>query len=269
MKKIFIWILLLISIAALMIRFSSTVEELVLGIKPKSGMSILSTPDGATVFLDGKEVGKTPYESRDLEVREYLVRISKEKYGWQGKVKLVSGTVTVINRDLSADFSSQAGEVLILKRGKGMTIVSNPSDADVEVDGKTYGKTPQILDIPSGEHTMLLTHINYLKRSIKANLPEDFNLTVFVDLPISEADLTTISTPVITQTPEVIVKNTPTGFLRVRDKPSTTGKEVAQVKPGDTLILLEEQGAWDRLRLSDNTEGFVSSAYVEKKESSP
>jgi len=43
------------------------------------------------------------------------------------------------------------------------------------------------------------------------------------------------------------------------------GKEIAQVKPGDTLILLEEQGVWFRIRLPDGTEGFVSSSYVEKK----
>lgn len=269
MKKIIVWILLLSSIAALMIRFSSTIEELVLGIKPKSGISIQSSPDKAEVFLDGKEIGKTPYENHDLEVKEYLVKLQKEKYQWQGKIKLVEGTIIVINRDLSTDLSTQAGEILTLKKGKGITVVSNPSDADVEVDGKAYGKTPQILDIPAGEHTILFTHSNYLKRSIKAILPEGFNLTISVDLPLSALDLTSVSTPVITQTPEVIVKNTPTGFLRVRDKPSTTGKEVAQVKPGDSLILLEEQGAWDRIRLSDNTEGFVSASYVEKKESSP
>lgn len=269
MKKILIWVLVLMSLGALIIRFSPKVEEVLFGIKPKSGISIQSSPDGATVALDGKEMGKTPYENRDLEVREYLVKVEKEKYEWQGKIKLVAGTITFVNRDLSADITSQAGEILTLKRGKGMTVVSNPSDAEVEIDGKTYGKTPQVLDISPGEHSFLLTHANYLKRSIKANLPEGFNLTVAVDLPISEADLTSISTPVITQTPEVVVKNTPTGFLRVRDKASTAGVEIAQVKPGDTLILLEEQGAWDRVRLSDSTEGFVSSSYVEKKKLSP
>lgn len=265
MKKVLVWLLIMISLAVLLIRFSSTAEELILGIKPKSGISIQSIPDGADVFLNGKNVGKTPYDNKELEVSEYLVDLRKEKYEWQGKIKLADGVITVVNRDLSTDLASQAGEILTLKKGKGMTVVSNPSDADVEVDGKTYGKTPQTLDISPGEHTLLLTHSNYLKRSIKANLPEDFNLTVAVDLPLSEVDLTSISTPVITQTPEVIVKSTPTGFLRVRDKASTAGREIAQVKTGETLILLEEQSGWDRIRLSDDTEGFVSSSYVEKK----
>lgn len=265
MKKIIIWILVLMSVGVLAVRFSSKAEEVLFGITPKSGISILSTPDGATFFLDGKEMGKTPFEDKSLDVRDYLVKIEKDQAIWQGKISLVAGTVTVINRDLSKDISSSAGEVLTLKKGKGITIISNPDGSSIEIDGNTFGKTPQALDIASGEHIILLTHANYLNRSIKANLPDGFNLTVVSDLALSEADLTTISTPVITQTPEVVVRSTPTGFLRVRDKPSIAGKEVAQVKPKETLILLEEQGNWDRVRLSDGIEGYVLAIYVEKK----
>lgn len=265
MKKVIIWILVILSLAALLVRFSNPIEEIVFGIRAKSGISVLSTPDGATVSIDEKEVGKTPYDNKDLSVKEILLKIEKDKLHWQGKVSLGAGVVTVVNRDLAKDSSSSAGEVLNLKRGKGMTVISNPSEADVEVDGKSYGKTPVSFEIDSGEHILVLTHANYLKRSIKAILPEGFNLTISTGLAISEADLTLIATPVITQTPEVIVKATPTGFLRVRDKPSTAGKEIAQVKPGDKLILLEEESSWDRVRLSDGTEGYVSSSYVEKK----
>lgn len=264
MKKILIWLLILLSVMALVIRFSSNAAEVVFGIKPKSGITIQSTPAEANVFIDGTEVGKTPYEEKELETKEILIRIEKDEAIWQGKIGLVAGTITVINRDLSKDIPSGAGEVLTLKRGKGITIISNPADVNIEINGKTFGKTPQTLDIASGKQTILLTHANYLNRSIKANLPEGFNLTVVSDLGLSEADLTTISTPVITQTPEVVVKSTPTGFLRVRDKAALNGKEIAQVKPGDILILLEELGSWDRVRLSDSTEGFVSSSYVEK-----
>lgn len=265
MKKVIIWILLLLSIAALIIRFSPKAEELFFGIRAKSGVSILSTPLGATVFIDEREAGKTPYENKDSTPGEILVKIDKDGAFWQGKINLIAGAVTVVNRDLSKDPSSSAGESLSLKRGQGITVVSNPQEAEVEIDGKVLGKTPQTFEINPGEHTVVLTHPNYLKRSIKANLPPNFNLTIVSDLAISEADLTTISTPIITQTPEVVVKQTPTGFLRVRDKASLNGKEIAQVKAGDSLILLEEAAGWDRVRLPDGVEGYVSSSYVEKK----
>lgn len=264
-KKLLIWVLVIVSLLALLLRFSDKIAEIFLGVRQASGISVLSSPEEAAVFLDGREIGTTPYEGKDLAVGEHIVKIEKDEVSWQGRVKLTPGTVTVLNRDLATSSAQEAGETLTLSRGKGLTIISNPQEADVEIDGKVYGKTPLSVEVDIGEHTVLVSHTNYLKRSLRANLPANFNLTVSVDLALSEADLTAIQTPVITQTPEVSVKQTPTGFLRVRDKPSLNGKEIAQVRPGDTLILLEELGAWDRIRLSDGTEGYVSSAYVEKK----
>lgn len=265
MKKTILWILILISALSLIIRYSSNIGEIFFGIKQKSGISIFTMPDGATVFLDGKEVGKTPFEDKNLEVRLYDISLNKDGAYWQGKIKLNGGTLSSISRDLAKDQASSAGEILTLDRGKGLTVISNPSGAEVEVDGKSYGKTPTTINISTGEHTIVVSHGNYLNRSIKANLPDNFNLTISVDLGLSEADLTSISAPVITQTPEVLVKQTPTGFLRVRDKASLSGKEIGRVNSGDTLILLEELSGWDRVRLSDGTEGFVSSVYVSKK----
>lgn len=265
MKKTILLILVLISLIILSIRFTGKITEVIFGIKETSGLSIESMPDGATVFLNAAEVGKTPYEDKSLDAKEYLIKIEKDQSRWQGKVKLIAGTLTVINRELSKEAASWAGEVLTLKRGRGITIISNPSESDVEIDGKSYGKTPLTVNVDSGEHTLILSHPSYLKRSIHARLPGSYNLTVSVDLALSEADLATISTPVITTTLEVVVKETSTGFLRVRDKPSLLGKEIAQVKPGDRLVLLEELSGWDRVRLADNTEGYVSSSYVEKK----
>lgn len=264
-KKILAWILVILSLAALVLRFSDKAAELFLGIKQTSGISILSEPTDATVTINDNQAGQTPYENKNLDVGEYKIKIEKNGASWQGRVSLTAGTVAVVNRDLAAETASSAGEILTLDKGKGITIISNPTEADIEIDGKPYGKTPKTIDIESGEHMILINHTNYLKRSIKADLPENFNLTISVDLSLAEVDLTTIQTPVITQTPEVIVKQTPTGFLRVRDKPNLIGKEVAQVKPGEVLTLLEVQGSWNRVRLSNGVEGYVSSSYVEKK----
>lgn len=265
MKKALIWILVIISLVALLLRFSDKWAKTFLGIKQTSGISIYSLPSEAVVFLDDKEIGKTPYDNKNLEVKEYYVKIQKDQASWSGKVSLSPGTVTVINRDIASDSASSAGETLTLDKGKGITVISSPSESDVEIDGKVSGKTPLTLDLEAGEHTILISHANYLKRSVRAALPSNFNLLVSVDLALSEADLTVVATPTITQTPEVKVLQTPTGFLRVRDKPNLQGREIAQVNPGDTLVLLEEQGGWDRVRLASGTEGFVASSYVEKK----
>ena len=142
MKKTLLWIFILISILILLIRYSSNAAELFLGIKEKSGISVLSTPNEATVFLDNNEVGKTPFEDRNLEVREYNVKLEKEEASWQGKVKLTAQTLTIVNRDLAKDQASSSGEILTLDKGRGITVVSNPPGAEVEIDGKVFGKTP-------------------------------------------------------------------------------------------------------------------------------
>lgn len=265
MKKTLLLILILFSLLVLIMRFSGKVAEVILNIKPKSGISIISEPSNAKVSIDGLEVGKTPYEAQDLEPKEYLVKLEKDGMIWQGRVKLRTQTLSVVNRELSSDQIFSAGEILTLDRGKGLIVTSNPSGAEVELDGKSHGITPISLDIPSGEHTISVSSANYLKRNIKAVIPDNFNLTVSVDLAISETDLTTIPTPPIKTTPEVLVLETPTGFLRVRDKPSLSGKEIGRVAPGEKLILLEEVPSWVRVRLTSGTEGYVSSRYVEKQ----
>lgn len=267
MKKTIILILSLISILVLLVRFSPQIVETIFKIKPKSGISVLSLPSEAAVFIDEVEVGTTPYENKDLEVKEYLIRLEKDRSIWQGKISLKGGTLTVINRDLSEKVASSSGEILSLEKGRGITVISNPDNADLEIDGNKFGKTPITVNVEIGEHTISLSHPNYLPRSIRANLPKDYNLTVSVDLALSEADLTAVTIPVIRETPQVVVKTTPTGFLRVRDKPSLNGKEIARVKPGDVLVLLEEQEDWMRIRTPEEVEGYVSAEYVDKKES--
>lgn len=271
MKKTVFLFLLLISVLVLVIRFGGSQFKGLLGFSDKSGISVLSVPEAAQVFLDNKEVGITPFEDKNLEAKNYLLKIQKNNLSWQGKVNLNPGTVTVVNRELALDIASSSGEVLTLEKGRGVTIISSPTGADIEVDGKNIGKTPVTVNIDTGEHTFNISHSNYLKRSIRAKLPANYNLILTSDLALSEADLPAsrgepmITAPPVTQTPQITIKNTPTGFLRVRDKASLNGKEITQVKPGDTLFLLEELGSWDRVRLSNGTEGFVSSGYVSKK----
>ncbi len=267
MRKILLWILVLISLLILLFRFGSKSAETFFGIKQKSGLRITTVPDNSSVFINGQQVSNTPYENSSLEPKEYTIKLQKDDNLWEGQVKLVSGTLTVVNRELSKTTASSAGEILTLDKGHGATVISNPSEAEIDIDGKYYGKTPLAVDIGQGEHTFTLSKDNYLRRSIRATLPQNYNLTISADLALSENDLSApVPTPTVTATPTVVVLNTPTGFLRVRDKASLSGKEITQVKPGDELTLLDEQGSWDKVKLSDGTEGFVSSSYVKKKQ---
>lgn len=269
-KKTSLLILTLISLGVLTFKYGGEVSSSIFKIKQKAGIRVLSVPTGAKVFLNDSEVGKTPYEDQNAQSGEYLLKIQQAEGSisgslvWQSKVSLNPETLTVVNRELSKDATSQAGEVLTLEKGKGATIISTPNGASVEIDGKDYGLTPVSVDIPVGEHTFAVKRGNYLNRSIRAAVPVGFNLSLNVDLALSEADLTNIVTPPITQTPKVVVKDTPTGFLRVREKADISSKEIGRVSPQEELVLLEEVDGWDKVRLASGIEGYVSKTYVEK-----
>jgi hypothetical protein len=270
-KKFVVFLLLFLSFMALILRFAYQPLIKSLGLYPRAGVRIESNQKAA-VTINNKQVGTTPYEDENLGVGEYLVSLNPTeataaaKAAWQGYVKLNTGTLTVVNRELADTQSASSGEVITLEKGKGVTMVSNPTGAQITIDGDDKGRTPMTLsNITPGEHQFLVGKENFLKRSIRATVVSDYNLTINVDLAISEVDLTKIPTVPISSAQEVTVKQTPTGFLRVRKSPNTNADEVGRVSPGENLTLIEESAGWDKIKLKDGTEGYVSSAYVEKK----
>ncbi len=265
MKKTIFIILVFIAGLLLFIRFG--VNPLVdsLGFNQKAGLKITSIPE-AKVFVNGREVGKTSFEDKELKPGEYLVKLSSDQGNWEGKVKIQGGTLAVVNRELGENLASSSGEILTLSSGKGVTITSQPDGAEVMVDGKSVGVTPKtVTDLTVGEHTFLLSHPSYLKRSIRAYIPDKLSLSIAVDLALTEVDVASIPTTPQTTQIEVVVKQTPTGFLRVREKASTASKEVGRVSEGDVLMVLEELPSWYKIKTPDNIEGYVSATYVTKK----
>lgn len=271
MRKVLLIILVFVSVISIVIQFGRYPLEKVIGSGGRSGLQIDSNIP-AKVKINDLEVGEIPFMDTNRTEGEFLVTIEPTSDStisaspWKGYVKLNSGTLTVVNRNLEASTQSSSGEVITLEKGKGVTVVSTPPEAEVTVDGAVVGRTPITLsDLPAGDHQFILSKENFVKRSIRAKLVEGYNLVLTVDLAIAEIDLTKLPTVPISSTAQVLVKSTPTGFLRVRSTASANGQEVAQVKPGDILTLLEEIPNWYRVRLTDGKEGFISSAYAEKK----
>lgn len=265
MKKTAFLLLVFLSFLALVIRFVTPPLSHLLGYKEKAGIKITSIPQ-AMVFINGKEVGQTPYQDENLKVEEYRVELKAGDAQWQSKVKLTNGTMAVVNREISASAASSSGEILTLDKGSGVVITSTPSSSDVEIDGKEAGKTPlSVSSLPPGEHTFLLSRDGYLKRNIRASLPDGLALIMDVNLAISEIDLGDLPTPKVAAVVKMTVKQTSTGFLRLRDQPSTRGKEIGRLSSGDTVTLVEELSGWYKVKTDKEVEGYVSSSYVEKQ----
>lgn len=271
MRKLLFIILIFLSIVSITLQLASGYIREFVHKSSKSGIRVESNLP-VKVFLNDKEAGSAPFQDDSLKPGDYLVSLKVDEATtsaqtlWQGYAKLNEGTLTIVIRDIGDTKETSSGEIISLEPGSGATITSSPSGAQVLIDGKLSGNTPlAVPDLEEGEHQFIISRENFLKRSIRSKVINGLNLSLAVDLAITEPDLTKLVQTPITSTRMVTIKNTPTGFLRVRDKPGIGGKEIGQIKPKEEYVLLEETPGWVRIRLKDGKEGWVSSAYIQKK----
>ena len=106
---------------------------------------VTSTPPGATVGLDGATKGITPLTVAGLKPRNYALVVSLKGYA------TISRTV-----DLSDATQSTQDFSLVKAFGK-LSITSDPTGAQVVMDGKPYGVTPlKINSFPVGNYALTL-----------------------------------------------------------------------------------------------------------------
>lgn len=106
----------------------------------KQGMSAMfeSEPQGATVFIDGNEMGVTPCRIDGLAAKDYHLELVLEGY------KTYKGF---------ADIGLAGGQLRIkLDKLAIIPVISDPLGLEVRVDGKIVGKTPLITYCDIGQH---------------------------------------------------------------------------------------------------------------------
>ncbi|MCX8094702.1 MAG: PEGA domain-containing protein [Caldisericia bacterium] len=131
------------------------------------GISVKTEPDGATVYVDGKNYGLTPLEIYDLETGKHEVLITKE--GYKSIIKVVEVKEEII----------EISEILIKGVSKAY-INSNPRGATVIIDGKEIGKTPlEIKEISLGRHFITLKALGYEEMTKTIDITENINTYTF------------------------------------------------------------------------------------------
>lgn len=245
-----------------------------------AALQITSIPQAA-IFLDGKQIGKTPFRD-NVSSGEHLVKIvAEENQGlFEQKLTFLPNILTVIDRNL--DKSSSSGHTLSLfplpdKNEVQITVISTPSRASVTLDSELKGITPLLVkDVTASDHELMVAKEEYQERVIRVKTAAGFKLVANVDLAVNLAPTPTSSpsaqlTPTATPTSkmaspsaQVRINQTPTGFLRVRFEPSLSASEVARVKPGELFPFLDEKGGWFKIKLPQGIEGWVSSQYSQK-----
>ena len=235
-----------------------------IGNSQPAALQITTTPE-ASIFLDGKHIGKTPFHSEQLQAKQYTVKLTTGEAIYSEKVDLKSGTLTVINRELNNNHLAQSGETLYLESGqKGLFIVSMPDGADIALDDQKKGKTPlKIEDIEDGDHKVTLSKKGYIDREFAVKSSNQYQLVADVTLA-SEIAKGSQKAPTPSPQPQmVVIQSSPQGFLRVRKEASTQAQEVGRVKTGDKLEVISETTDWVKIKF-ETKEGWISTQYVKK-----
>lgn len=251
-------------------------------------ISVLSNPVGATVKLDGQEIGTSPLTTDKLSLGEHTIEIIKENYESRGLTISVKENhkinidvqlypIPALKEPSEIDLGETPYQVFDVSTNNPVlfsdpaswaqgtahwlkTRASKQIDFFIDFDGNVYGTEGKAYSTDQ-ETDLSETKIYYLGKAGREGLA-----------PKAKAALESLATGQETDIEDVLneekVEILPTGlgWLRVRSEPGLSGEEVARVDVGNTYTLIDEESGWYQIELEDGETGWVSGQYAEKVE---
>jgi hypothetical protein len=271
-------------------------------LKVQSGLQILTNDIPATIFLDGKQLSKTPFVDKEIKPGEYTVLIQPEDpnlASYETKLTLRKGLLSVITWKPGSRPETSGGviyemEPLKNKNSSELSIISVPDAAIVNVDGQSKGFAPVLIEnISTGEHEYDVSLPSYETQKHTINVLPGHRMNVTVKLakledtatsgtstststktsPSAQASPAASSTAQPTPSPVVPlpkVRIKPTGvklngdeILRVREQASSSSKELGLAVVGSEYPYLNETtGSWYKIQVGAQV-GWVNSQYAQ------
>jgi len=242
----------------------------------KAGLLIETVPE-SIVYINGDEVGKTKFDQtfKEGELEIKLVPVSdKPLMPYETRVELESGVKTIVQRNFGETEDQSSGAIISFERNNTeaseVSIVSIPDTASVAIDGQIRGNTPFKTDaISEGEHNLRISSVGYNDKDINVKIFKGYRLTAVFKLTPKSQDITNDVVVTPSPKPEGVkmarIKDTSTGFLRVRKEPSTLSEELFQVKPDEEYPVedIDEETKWVKIEYQEGKTGYVSDQYVE------
>ncbi len=147
-------------------------------------VSFASSPSGASLWIDGEEVGTTP-ATVDLLSGEHTVELRLDEHDpVRTELAVVAGEATTL-------------EPLVLKLADGLLAInSEPAGASVTMDGQYYGVTPLELTLtPKQEHQVVLSRAGRKTVTKTVSLQAAATASLDVTLPAEYGTLFIVSDP--------------------------------------------------------------------------
>jgi hypothetical protein len=180
----------------------------------KVPLTVLSTPSGATVYLDGMPVGTTPLVSHYLDPGAYIVRATTGNTSKEQVVvalandgpQTLSFVLSPERRNRRADPPPRAREVeksapapaqnepreapvepdpppVPVNPNGRIVVGSTPAGADVRLEGRFVGNTPvEVGDIASGTYTLMVERSGHERWTSRVHVEPGQHLTIHAEL---------------------------------------------------------------------------------------
>ena len=245
----------------------------------KGALQVTSQPN-SKVYLDGKFIGNTPLckcEAQDMvDQGDHSIKLVPAEGDFQPfeqKIPISPKVLTVVDRTFG-DNSGSSGSIISLsklpdKNSLSISVVSFPDKAKIFLDGNESGQSPYLLDnVTESDHELKLTKPGYSDKTVRVRTVKGYRLEAIIFLAANPQTATQSASSSASLAPsitKILILDTPTGFLRVRDQASLGGNQVGEVLPGEKYDLLDEQSGWYKIKLKDGTIGWVSSQYAQKQ----
>ncbi|MFC1622300.1 PEGA domain-containing protein [Patescibacteria group bacterium] len=255
---------------------------------PETVLRVTSEPAGASVYVDNTEIGKTPFTSNNLSEGDYDVRVEYPGFETQEtrikvqndftsnvQVKLYSMPVpskikpfedsdnlySILsdNDQVAADTGSWVRAIIYWNKTRGVNLEGTGVNKELVFDYFIDYKG----NIFDSEGKMVQTEDDFTgleKRDRGAYLGRISDGEGLTD-PAKESYLRLGDIKLEGSKAKIL--ETGTGWLRVRSAPNLTGSEIAKVDVGKLYPLIEEQEGWAKIKVDDETEGWVSRDYVD------
>lgn len=251
----------------------------------KGALQVTSVPK-SNVYLNGKLIGQTPLckceSSEMIKSGDYSIRLDPLDTSFSQfseNISIFNSVLTVVDRTFGQGAISE-GSIITLsqindKNTAQLFLSSLPSEAKAFLDGNEISKTPLLLkNITESDHEITLQKDGYKDKTIRIRGVLGYKLSAFVFLGVNpnlaqdQASSSAIASPSALLTPavsKVIILDTPTGYLNVRDSDSISGTIIQKVNPGEVYVMLDEKGSWYQIQIAPNKTGWISSEYAKKQ----
>jgi len=184
--------------------------------KPPGIVSIESEPSGCEIIINGQKIGSSPY-SGILTSGEHQLELRKELYYTAVlSFSLDEGETKNIRQNLDPKFGF-------------INVISTPSDVNVTIDGKNFGKTPlSQLKLMSGRHEITAEKELYHPYSATHDIDDGEEKTLEVILKEAFGKMLITTSP--EESAEIYIDGQRKGVTPFVFDPCPSGKYLIEVK---------------------------------------